>query len=374
MKILVSCLVMVLSLTVIVSAIGKTVVIEKPKVQLALLLDTSNSMDGLIDQAKTQLWKVVNEFATAKQKGVRPELEVALYEYGKSSLNKETGWVRQILPLTDDLDKVSQELFALKTNGGNEYCGRVIKNATENLKWSDRNSDLKMVFIAGNEPFDQGDIDYTKSCKAAITKSIVINTIFCGSNQEGINTKWKHGSLLSDGSYMNIDQNAKLVHINAPQDKKIAELGMKLNKTYIPFGSIGKKRAKMQMKQDLNAKSTGVGSYMQRTISKSTAYYKNSSWDLVDAESDSSIKVEELKEEVLPDNMKKMTIEERKIYVETKKIERDTIQKQILDLNNARKKFVADERKKMSGEKSTFDSAIIKVIHEQGLKKNFTFK
>ena len=33
---------------------------------LALLLDTSNSMDGLIDQAKSQLWKIVNELAAAK--------------------------------------------------------------------------------------------------------------------------------------------------------------------------------------------------------------------------------------------------------------------------------------------------------------------
>ena len=35
-------------------------------VQIALLLDTSNSMDGLINQAKSQLWDIVNEFSLAK--------------------------------------------------------------------------------------------------------------------------------------------------------------------------------------------------------------------------------------------------------------------------------------------------------------------
>jgi hypothetical protein len=35
-------------------------------IMLALLLDTSNSMDGLIDQAKSQLWKIVNELASCK--------------------------------------------------------------------------------------------------------------------------------------------------------------------------------------------------------------------------------------------------------------------------------------------------------------------
>ena len=40
----------------------------KPKnniVKIALLLDTSNSMDGLINQAKAQLWDIVNKFSHA---------------------------------------------------------------------------------------------------------------------------------------------------------------------------------------------------------------------------------------------------------------------------------------------------------------------
>jgi hypothetical protein len=40
---------------------------QRPRVQLALLLDTSNSMDGLIDQARSQLWSVVNQFAAARR-------------------------------------------------------------------------------------------------------------------------------------------------------------------------------------------------------------------------------------------------------------------------------------------------------------------
>ena len=39
---------------------------EKQYVKIALLLDTSNSMDGLINQAKAQLWDIVNEFTHAK--------------------------------------------------------------------------------------------------------------------------------------------------------------------------------------------------------------------------------------------------------------------------------------------------------------------
>src|SRR3989304_8235899 len=92
-------------------------------VQLAILLDTSNSMDGLIEQAKTQLWKIVNEMARSKRDGENINLYVALYEYGNDGLSAEEGHVRLISPLTNDLDKISEELFKLRTNGGSEYCG-----------------------------------------------------------------------------------------------------------------------------------------------------------------------------------------------------------------------------------------------------------
>jgi hypothetical protein len=163
---------------------------RSPAIQIALLLDTSNSMDGLIDQAKSQLWSVVNEFIGARRDGHPPALEVALYEYGNDGLPAQEGFVRLVVPMTDDLDTVSERLFALKTNGGQEYCGQVIRDAVTQLAWS-RSSDVyKAIFIAGNEPFTQGAVNYNASCRAAIEKGIIINTIFCGPMPEGEQTGW----------------------------------------------------------------------------------------------------------------------------------------------------------------------------------------
>ena len=39
------------------------------KIQVALLLDTSNSMDGLIEQAKSRLWNIINTLTTLKYEG-----------------------------------------------------------------------------------------------------------------------------------------------------------------------------------------------------------------------------------------------------------------------------------------------------------------
>lgn len=345
----------------------------QPLIQMAILLDTSGSMDGLIEQAKTQLWKIVNEMALAKQKGVSPRLEVALYEYGKDSIPASENYLRMIVPLSEDLDRISEELFALKTNGGSEYCGTVIQSAVKGLQWSNDNDHLKVIFIAGNEPFTQGSVDYKISCKDAVTNGIVVNTIFCGPHQTGIRTSWKDGADRSDGKYMSIDQNKKIAHVVAPQDKEIVALGKQLNKTYVAYGKKGFKRKGRQEAQDMNAAASSPSVMVQRSVTKASKQYKNVGWDLVDAEKEGKMKMEELKEEDLPEEMKKMTKKERREYLEKKKKDRAELQKKINELRKKRDKYVAEQRKKTSKDE-TLDEAIIDAIRKQAEKKKYKFE
>jgi hypothetical protein len=345
---------------------------RKPVIQMAILLDTSNSMDGLINQARTQLWKIVNEFIEAQKHGQKPDLQVALYEYGNSRLSKESGYIRQVLPLTTDLDKVSQELFALTTNGGDEYCGFVIDNASYDLNWTSSEDDLKVVFIAGNEPFTQGPVDYTQSVKAAITKGIVVNTIYCGTEQEGIRGKWKDGALLADGSYMFIDQNIAAVYVEAPQDRRLAELGERLNETYIGFGAKGQAGAMNQAAQDANARESSIHSAVNRAIFKSASQYSNAAWDLVDALDRGTIKLSGIDKNDLPENMQKMTPAEQLAYIDGKRLDRKRIQDEINSLNHERKAYLVDRMKNLAGEGTdTLDSAMAKTIQSMMTKKNF---
>ncbi|MBD3386285.1 VWA domain-containing protein [candidate division KSB1 bacterium] len=344
----------------------------KPQVQLAILLDTSNSMDGLIDQAKSQLWKIVNELALTKRNGQSIDFHVGLYEYGKSSIAAEEGHLRQICALTTDLDKISEELFALTTNGGDEYCGQVIGAAVRGLKWSEDNDDLKIIFIAGNEPFTQGKVDYKTSCKEAIGRSIIVNTIFCGNYQEGIDTFWKDGADLADGKYINIDQNQQIVRIDAPQDSEIVVLGQQLNETYIAYGSVGKEYKERQNAQDMNAMALSPQVMAQRSVAKASAHYKNQQWDLVDAEKTGAVSVESLDEEALPEEMKEMDKQERKAYLEDMSQKRRKIQKHINRLNKERRQFIADQLKNSS--ENTLDTAMLNMIREQAKEKNYTFE
>ena len=352
----------------------ETAAADTPLVQIAVLLDTSGSMSGLIEQAKTQLWKLVNEFITAKQDGKTPVVQVALYEYGKSSLRAEENWIRQIQPLTRDLDKVSEELFALTTNGGDEYCGAVIERATKDLAWDANPKVYKAIFIAGNEPFTQGPVDSKKSCQNAIAKGIIVNTIHCGSESQGIAEHWNQGALLADGKYLVIDQNQAIVHIEAPQDKEIVKLNEQLNSTYISYGKEAPMAKARQVAQDGNAAAKAEsGAQVQRIVSKASANYSNTGWDLVDASKQKDFDITKIKEADLPEEMKKMSAEERKAYLEKKIAERAEIQKQVLALNKQRDAYVATQRKE-SAKTDTLDTAMTKALRSQAEKKGIAWE
>jgi len=201
---------------------------NKQTIKVALLLDTSNSMDGLINQAKAQLWEIVNELSYAKYGIEKPNLEIALYEYGNSNLSSREGYIKQVLQFSNDLDEISEKLFSLTTDGGNEFCGQVIKTSLDELSWGKNKNDLRIIFIAGNEPFTQGKINYKDAISDAKEKNVIINTIFCGNYSNGISGMWQDGAKLGGGDYMTINQDKKVVHIVTPYDDEIIILNKKL--------------------------------------------------------------------------------------------------------------------------------------------------
>ncbi|WP_290699058.1 vWA domain-containing protein [Lacinutrix sp.] len=344
---------------------------NKQYIKVALLLDTSNSMDGLIDQAKAQLWEIVNELSYAKCKDDKPNLEIALYEYGNDNLNGEEGYIRQVLAFSDDLDEISKQLFSLTTKGGNEYCGYVINTALNQLEWKDNKDDLKFIFIAGNEPFTQGKVSYKEASKLAHNKDVTVNTIFCGNYNQGISGYWKDGADLAHGDYMAINHNKETIHVTTPYDDAILQKNNKLNKTYVAYGSQGRKKMELQAEQDDNAEGYSSANAVSRTVSKSSHLYKNSSWDLVDASKDKEFKYEKLDESELPQELKNKSTSEIKTYVLNKKNEREAIQKKIQELNSKRKDYILKANKDNS---NGLENAMIQAIKSQAKAKNYTWK
>ncbi len=339
----------------------------QPKIQVAILLDVSGSMDGLIDQAKAQLWNMVATLGKARAGQVQPEIEIALYEYGRTTNDKAKGYVKQINAFTTDLDQVSKNLFALHTDGGDEYCGQVIFTSIDELKWDPSPANYKVIFIAGNEDFLQGNLHYTKACAEANKKGVIVNTIYCGDRLQGIREHWNLNAECGQGSYTNIDQNERVEDIPTPYDSTLIVLNERFNGTYITYGASGTASAAKQKEVDNLNTTVSRGLMADRALVKAQkSVYRNESWDLVDAmEKDENI-VKKIDRNTLADSLKNKSEAEIKAFVEEKGRQRALVSKEIQEVNRKREEFIRTERARAATEnKATLESEVEKIIKEQ---------
>ena len=342
---------------------------DQNTIQVALLLDTSSSMSGLIEQAKSQLWNILNELSRTGKDGEDTALEIALYEYGNPGKATSKYQINQLTGFTSDMDLVSEKLFSLTTNGGEEYCGAIIKTSLDDLEWRDGNN-LKLIYIAGNEKFSQGPISYTTSCQNAIENGITINTIYCGNNATGIRDFWQAGALAGQGDYLTIEHNQETVYIPTPYDDKIKQLNSELNKTYIPYGEKGKAKKENQRIQDNNAGKYSKSNMVDRTAFKSSKNYMATDWDLVDAYQKDKSVLKDLK--IHTDSLQNLSIEELEIKIKFAATRRSSINQQIQDLDKKRRIYKANNNK--NEKESSLQKSMIETIKKQAKQKGYESK
>ncbi len=321
---------------------------DKPatkKIQLALLLDTSNSMDGLINQAKNQLWETISHLS---KQAPEAEIEIALYHYGNDGLSIYNDYVDQVLSFTNNLDKVSSALFSLRTNGGSEFCGSVINKSAQELMWDNKSTTQKVLVIAGNEAFTQGSIHYSEAIAKARKKSIKVNTIFCGPANGTIYNGWKKGAQLGYGQSFTINQNSDVQQITTPYDDEILSCNTKLNKTYVPIyeeQTIAKEEMEdSDMKQEMEQKERLVEKAL---VKKNKSVYKKDTWDAVDnyfSNSESIGAVRNSGKGQLTSRFQNKSDEEIKEVIEDLNSERNELHKELGELEVKRQKYITEHR------------------------------
>lgn len=339
------------------------------KIQVAILLDVSNSMDGLINQAKEQLWNMVNLLGKVEcNHNTKPNIEIALYEYGRSTNNANDGFVKQVSNFTSNLDSLSQHLFSLTTNGGDEYCGQVMFTSLSNLNWSNNSYDYKVIFIAGNEDFLQGNLHYSKACNLAKQRGVLVNTIYCGSKNQGIQEHWNLGAECGLGKFTFINSNQMIDDIETPYDSAIYVLNSKLNYSYIAYNQGFNSNMSNVVAQDKNNGNLSKKAGLKRVEAKANnGLYNNSSWDLVDAYKKDSFIISKVERKYLPDSLKKLNESDLKKYVVTKQKDRDGNQEEITKLTRLRNDFLkaAKDKKSTKTGEPTLETEIEKIIKEQ---------
>ncbi|MBL8622889.1 MAG: VWA domain-containing protein [Myxococcales bacterium] len=346
-------------------------------VQVALLLDTSSSMDGLINQARSHLWKMVDQLGRmtrvvdGKVRGVK--IELAIFEYGNDTLPEEGGYIRQVLPFTSDLDQASEKLGALFTNGGSEFAGQAIQTAVTSLAWSNDPAALRFVFVAGNESFDQGRVSATAAMAAAAAKDIAVQLIFCGTNNgDSESQTWGSAAKLAQSDLTTIDQDRVAAHIPAPQDAEILRLGGELNGTYLAYGAGGQAAVARQAAADATSAKLGAKVAVERNALKAKKAYRNDSWDLVDAVEGDAGFLGRAKEEELPADLRGKSLEEKQAVVAAQASRRAALKAEIAKLEAEREAFLkAEAAKRGTTDAPSLESELIKGTRKTATKKGY---
>jgi Mg-chelatase subunit ChlD len=352
----------------------------KPTIELVFVIDTTGSMGGLIEGAKQKVWGIVNEVMKLPSK---PEVRMGLVAYRDHG----DAYVTQILPVTRDLDKVYNALMAYKAEGGGdspEDVRQALADGVHKVGWSPRSPNIaQILFLVGDAPphDDYGDEpDTVASASAAVRAGILVNTIQCGSMQ-GTDLAWKKISRAGEGQYFGIAQDGGVVAIATPFDTELARLGTRVGGTYMAYGGgmMGGMAGAAFRKSKFEAQQRTEGSVAQaapaaaqadRAYNKAinaAAYDDN---DLIQSVENGTVKLDALKTDDLPDELQKLSAEERKKVVTHQIEERQKIRLQILELSKKRDAFLREERKKQSAKNPTgFDEAVSAALKAQIARK-----
>jgi hypothetical protein len=308
-----------------------------PSVDVAILLDVSGSMKQLIEATRVALWDLVNDLASAEP---APNLRVALLAYGGTD---DGGHVRLETGLTADLDLVAEHLFALESEGQNEYVGGALKTALEGLDWNHAYDGLRLIFLAGNEPADQDpEVGYLDMAEFARREEVVVHAIYCGSSDHEHAETWKQLAEVGGGRFSSIDLRTVKLGAETPFDRELAELGLKLNQTYVPYGEAGLERQKKLAKRDERALRVNRAAAAVRAEAKTSRIYA-AGWDLVDAVESGTVDLVQLREDELPEELRGLSLDELESHVEAMRLEREALRQRIAELGEQRRRHVREQ-------------------------------
>ncbi len=159
--------------------------------------------------------------------------------------------------------------------------------------------------------------------------------------------------------------------VMTPFDKRLAEINVELTTSTLVFGKGEAKDADLKK----NAESLKLAPAAQ--AARAAFQAKNdraASYDLLDSIKQKKVKLEDLKKEELPEQMKKMTLDEQKKYLKDLEEKREKLRKECLELDKKRSAYITQEQKKQAGKgKAGFDGQVLEILRKQAAKNKIEY-
>jgi hypothetical protein len=345
-----------------------------PRVDIVFALDTTASMSGLIDGAKAKIWEIAKKAQEGKPS---PEVRVGLVAYR----DKGDAYVTKIIDLTGDLDTIYSELRQLQAAGGGDGPEHVLKglnDAVNEVHWSSDPNAVKLVYLVGDAPphedYDDG-LTMRGVVRDALQRGVRISAIRCGTDEDTL-AKWTAIAVKTDGVVSTIEQNGGvLAAVVTPYDAELARLNAELAKTEVHFGT-REEQAKAadvvaaNMAAPNAAQADRAGFYAARKASKPGAAPMKK--DLTASAKPAPAAIAAVKEDELPENMKKMSPAERAKFVEEKRAEREAVLKRI-QVASGKRDAALKAAPKPRAASDSFDAKVMDSLKKAGADKGISY-
>jgi len=353
---------------------------QKPRIEVCFVLDTTGSMGGLIAGAKEKIWSMANEMISAKP---TPEIRIGLIGYR----DKTDAYITKVYPLSNDIDDIYAKLMAFKAQGGGdtpESVNQALNEGVTKMDWSKSRDVLKVIFLVGDAPphmdYKQ-DVKYTDSCKLAMKKDIIVNTIQCG-NMASTTPIWQEIARKAEGKFARILQSGGVIAIATPFDKEIAACNAKLGHTVCVYGDARAQRfaaSKVTLAESAPAAAAADRlAYLSKDKESGVDFGAviSGGGDLVDLLANKKIKLADIEEKKLPENVRKMKAKEREAYFAKQIEDRKKLQTELNALLKKRSTFIITKKAelKKAGKGDGFDEKVGGFIREQAAKKGFRYE
>jgi Mg-chelatase subunit ChlD len=354
-------------------AAGAEEEVERPRIEVCFVLDTTGSMSGLIEGAKEKIWSIANDLARAKP---TPDIRFGLVAYR----DRGDEYVVRATALTDDLDAIYEELMTFEAKGGGDFpesVNEALRTAVDSMEWSEEDEVFRAIFLVGDAPPQMGyenDEKYPSICERAVKRGLIINTIQCGGHEETAKV-WREIAGLSEGEYVALEQSGGMRAVATPFDEELGRLNAAIGDTLIGYGD-AKRRAVVAEKQ-MRAEEASPGAAASRlAFNSATGKAVQGEGELIDALESGGLELKEVKKEELPEELRELGDEELERVVAEKRQERVALQAQIAELVAKRDAFLREERARLAGEGGggdAFDSKVEEIVREQAKRKGIEY-
>ncbi|MBQ8102525.1 MAG: VWA domain-containing protein [Afipia sp.] len=345
--------------------------VAKPTVEVAFVLDTTGSMGGLLDGAKRKIWSIATSVVDTN-----PDADIRIGLVAYRDIGDE--YVTRTFDLTTDIQDIYANLLDLKARGGGDWpesVNEALDVAVNKLQWTKGSDTKRIVFLVGDAPphMDYAqDTKYPKTLAVAKQRDIVVNAVLAGDARDTARV-WQDIAQLGDGRFIPIPQDGgEVVVIETPYDDEIIILQKEINGTVIPYGPQKvqkrveeKTRQLSQVAAAAPASASDMASYLNKR-SKFSSEAVTGDGDLVSAVASGRTKVEGVKEDELPDELRKLSPEQRKAEIDKKTAARKNLNEKLAALVQKRDAFVAEKRRSAAPAKaSSFDQVVADTLKAQ---------